>query len=1461
MSDLSLYTSGDFAEHRRFWLDACERVPSPFRLRDPGRAAGDRPSAGGFASFTWELSVSAVGAVRGIGGESPLGQDVVVLSALFLLLSKYTYTRTVAIATPPFLPEEGESAAAPFVMLAAEVAAEGSLREWMLATKRVITQSYQLQDYPLSLVDPAFGSPARASNILFCDEAVHAPFRDLDAFDLTLSLRRDGDGMQIELGYRPERFSRGSVSRFCRHLERLLDHGHEPARALSQCSLLLPGDEESAAVVRGAEEGPFEPTTLVRLFEEQVARTPDQIAVRFEDQSLTYAELNRLAANLAAHLREGSRLQQSPLVGVKLEKSPRMIVAVLAVLKAGGAYVPLDPAYPAERLQAIFRDSRMSVLLIDSATMFGIEDFEGEIFVMDLQLDTLPEAEPFQADQLDPGSLAYLIYTSGSTGTPKGVMIEHRSIVNTVRWRRRHYGFGPGHVALQFASVAFDSSVEDIFTPLSSGATLLLPTERERNDLAALKRLIGAAGVTHLLLVPSFYEALLEEAGSAMDGLVAVTVAGEACSHKLVVRHHERLPHTRLINEYGPTENAVCSTAETLRPDAPYIGIGTPIDHGTVRILDPQMALLPPGIAGQIVLGGPGLARGYWRADALTDARFVHVEGPDGGARGYLSGDLGCIREDGKLEFLGRIDEQIKVNGYRIEPGDVEHALRGITGIERAVVRGRTLESGKTALVAWFTAAGSIDAEAVKARLQALLPAFMVPALLIRLESFPRTPSGKIDVAALSAEDAGGSAVRAHVAPRTPTEIRLAAIWADTLDCRRVGLDDDFFSLRGDSINVIRLLSKASREFGVPLTVDDVYRYPTVGAMAQRLTEVMDRAPDDDPARKDPLDETRLRLAEFKVRTLREAGDTEETDSWEEIYPLTPIEGGMLFQSLIEPGLSVYHDQFCLDFIDPRFDPERFRRALALLYREHDMLRSGYRRSASGEVAHIVYRAEAVVPELHWLDLRPLGGRDRQLAEIEDLMQRDRGRPFDLARPGLLRFYLLRRSDSAYTLLNVSHHLILDGWSHNILLDALFRLYGALGRDPAHRPEPLAVRFADDLIRRLADTDTGSRLAFWRRALEGYVRLPLPLQRVHRPGEGSARVERYEIESDAALNHRLEALAQRLEVGAKHVHLAAFSVLLAVLTGSDDLTFGLVTSFRPAVADGDRLIGNFINASPFRIRQDPAAPVESLIRAVRARLQEMRPNEALALADIARVFQLRPDRNPFFDVLFNYIDFRAAVRSADAMEVRETGVCAHEPTSYALDVTVSGGSRGFRLCLSHHHPTYRRSDMERIARAYLRILESMVADPTRRIASIEWIDAREAGEAGRRLTGPEIPLPARGEPRSVDALLETKPATPGSPTERALRSAWTRVLGHDGFGLDDDFFMVGGHSIKLVGLETILRRELARPFTLMDLLHHPTIRGLAAFLDDEAAAPSSGASAALAPLGPARACGPRTSSS
>jgi amino acid adenylation domain-containing protein len=663
-------------------------------------------------------------------------------------------------------------------------------------------------------------------------------------FDVTLSLQEERDGIAGWAEYATALFDRSTIERYLGYWKRLLEGMVANEQALVDRLPLLNEIERRQVVEEwNATETEYPREKCIHeLFEEHAAKNPDAIAVVSGNQRISYSELNERANRLANHLRALGVASDSR-VGVCFERSIKMMVALLATLKAGGAYVPLDPSYPAERMAFMLEDSAPDVVLTHDAAMPALEAHSDRFRVLNLdsnagQWANHSSKNPKRAGAgLQPENLAYLIYTSGSTGQPKGVMVTHRGLVNSTVARMRYYN-APVTNFMLVSPFTFDSSVAGIFGTLCQGGTLILAPHNFQQDFDLFTDSLAMNQVSHLLCIPSLWEALLEQSSRFdLSSLRAVIVAGESCSRGLVNDHSLLLPDVALYNEYGPTEVTVWSTVEectVASPDDPIL-IGRAIQNTQARVLDDYLEPVPPGTTGEIYLGGEGVARGYLNRADLTAEKFV----PDSfsstpGARFYRAGDLGRWTADGRIEFLGRTDHQIKIRGFRVELGEIETALAAYAGVSKAVVVARDDENGGKRLVAYYTGEKA-EAESLRSHLSSALPPHMLPSAFVHLESLPLLSNGKLDRNALPAPDGESYVTRGYQPPIGETEIRLARIWSDLLKVDRVGRLDNFFELGGHSLLASMLIVRIKQDIGVDIGLADVFNLPELASLAETI--------------------------------------------------------------------------------------------------------------------------------------------------------------------------------------------------------------------------------------------------------------------------------------------------------------------------------------------------------------------------------------------------------------------------------------------------------------------------------------------------------------------------------------------------------------------------------------------------------------------------------------------------
>ncbi|MEU8472394.1 non-ribosomal peptide synthetase [Streptomyces sp. NPDC029006] len=580
---------------------------------------------------------------------------------------------------------------------------------------------------------------------------------------------------------------------------------------------------------------PDKPGTLHQFFEESVRRAPDNIALEYEGECISYGELNRRANKLAHYLRDTAGVVPDDRVAILVRHPPSVVIGMLAALKAGGAYVALDPDNPPAVTHRIIENTAPRALLVESSAAAGAAFFSGALFVTDVMSATLDTPDTDPEPLSTPTDLAYVIHTSGTTGAPKATAVEHHAIVKTLTWRNSYYGFGPDDTTLAMPRPSFDSSVADTFCALTSGARLLLPARDRITDRRYLTGLMERREVSHFLITPALYSRLLAGMDAqSTKALRSITIAGEWFTSSLVRDHFSRLPDVKLLNEYGPSENSVCSTVHSLGASDPHVLIGKPIDHTEAFVVGEDGEPVEPGGTGELYLAGARLARGYLGNPELTEGSFFVPSSPYfGGKRVYRTGDIVRVHEDGNLQFVERRDQQVKIRGRRVDLGDVAEALTKDDSVDHVVLLRRDVTSATPRLVAFVVGPTASDVERLRAAAQESLPDYMVPSAIIPIDTVPVTAHGKVDEAALAAlySDATSPAGPAPQ-PASPVESALLGIWRKIFAPLGVGLDDDFFELGGDSLSVMDLVADVEESLGVQLDNSDPYTGRTIRSLA-----------------------------------------------------------------------------------------------------------------------------------------------------------------------------------------------------------------------------------------------------------------------------------------------------------------------------------------------------------------------------------------------------------------------------------------------------------------------------------------------------------------------------------------------------------------------------------------------------------------------------------------------------
>ena len=1298
----SLLESGEIKRQEEYWLDVMGgelpvlNLPLDYTRPDMQSFEG--------SVLTFETSQEAAKGLNALAAETGSTLYMVLLAAYNVLLAKYSGQEDIIVGSPIAGRNHAdlENIIGIFLNTLAMrnyPSAEKTFIEFLQEVKENCLGAYENQDYQFEdlvekiqikrdirrnpLFDVMFVLQNEDSGEMNVPELSLKPYEfenKISKFDMTLNAVEEGDRIAFDLEYCTKLFKKETIERLVKHYINILKEiSEKPYQKISEIEMLT-GEEKEKILYKFNDTKVKYPKdkTIYELFEEQVEKTPDNIAVVYEERQLTYRELNERANQLARVLRDRG-VGPDSIVGIMVDRSIEMIVGILGILKSGGAYLPIDTEYPQERIKFMFEDSGANILITHGDLASKI-DFDG--YVIDLN-----DRSIYARNISNPGkistseNLAYIIYTSGSTGKPKGNLTTHYNVSRVVM-NTNYINIRPDDVILQLSNYAFDGSVFDIFGALLNGAKLTMVDKDTILDIYKLSKFIEEKGVTVFFVTTALFNTIVDVNIDCLKIVRKVLFGGERVSVKHARKALQYIGRDRIIHVYGPTESTVYATyyfIDEIDEDAENIPIGRPLSNTQAYIVDKNNTLLPVGAAGELCISGDGLARGYLNRTELTAEKFVpNPFIPD--ERMYRTGDLARWLPDGNIEFLGRIDHQVKIRGFRIELGEIETQLLKHKNIKETVVIAREGVNGDKYLCAYIVSDREITVAELKGYLSKELPDYMVPSYFMQLDKLPLTPNGKIDRRAFPEPDGSISTGVEYIEPLTDTEIRLAKIWREILGVERIGVNDGFFELGGHSLKATILVSRIHKEFDVEAPLKEVFMRQTIKELAEYIKEA-------------------YKNIYSGIEAVEEKKYYSVSSAQKRMYILNQMERSSSIYNI--PGVVV---------IEGKLDREKLEESFRQLVGRHEAFRT-YFDTVEGEPVQKVLREAGFK-----IEYKECNECESEVAVKEFI------RPFDLGKAPLIRVGLIKIGERRHILVVDMHHIISDGTSMGIIIKEFTSLYNG-----ESLPE-LRIQYKDfsEWQNKLFRSEKiNKQEEYWLKVFEGEIPvLDMPTD-YPRPSIQNFEGDRINFEIGEELTARLKNLSSKIGATLYMTLLGGYNILLSKYSGEEDIVVGTPIAGRPH-ADLHGIIGMFVNTIAMRNYPEGSKTVEEFLKEVKENSLRAYENQDYQFEELVEKLEIKRDlsRNPLFDVMF-------VLQNEDLGDLEIEGLklkpYEYENTTAKFDITLNAAEVGDKVVFSLEYCTklYKKETIERLGRHYIKLLDGICEKPYGKIVDLEILSEEE----------------------------------------------------------------------------------------------------------------------------------------
>ncbi|AOC89866.1 surfactin non-ribosomal peptide synthetase SrfAA [Bacillus amyloliquefaciens] len=1231
---------------------------------------------------------------------------MVLLSAYYTLLSKYSGQEDIIVGTPSAGRHHSDTEGL-IGMFVNTLALRSSVKQDQTFTgllghvRKQVLDAFSHQDYPFEWLAEELNVPRDMSRHPIFDTmfslqntsdgipeignltlSLHETNFNIAKFDLTMQARETAEGIALDLDYCTKLFKRSTADRMLTHYVRLLESAAaQPEAKISEYDLLSEREALNQIQRFNPERTAYpKDQTIVQIFEEQAQKNPDRTALQFEGETLSYQQLNERANRLARHILSAGGGGKT--AAVLCERSLDMIVSIMAVLKAGSAYVPIDPEHPVQRIQHFFRDSGASVLLTQRSLKPIAEKagFQGVIVLADdeksYEKDSHNLALPF-----DSKTIANLTYTSGTTGTPKGNIVTHANILRTVK-NTNYLTVSEEDTVLGLSNYVFDAFMFDMFGSLLNGAKLVIVPKDTVLDMSRLSRVIKRENVSILMITTALFHLLVDMEPSCLTTLRKIMFGGERASVEHVKKALAAVGKGRLLHMYGPSESTVFATyhpVDVIEEDAISVPIGKPVSNTEIFILNKAGRIQPAGIPGELCVSGEGLVEGYYNRPELTEEKFVKHPFKEG-ERMYKTGDLARWLPNGDIEFIGRIDHQVKIRGQRIELGEIEHQLQSHDQVQECIVLAVDQGAGDKLLCAYFVGLREISSRELREHTAKDLPAYMIPAVFIQMDELPLTGNGKIDRRALPMPDVTAANAVSYTAPRNETEQKLTDIWAEVLQMERVGIHDQFFEIGGHSLAGMKLLALIQQTFGVRLTLKDLFTSPTAAGLAQLI-----------------------------AGSERKAAESIMPAAVRETYPVSSPQKRMFVLQQLEGAETSYNMPSVLR-LKGKLDAEKLKSVMKQLMERHEAFRTTFD-IKDGETVQRIWAEADIDMEYH----------EASEEDAEQIIQ-SFIRPFRLDQLPLVRTGLVKLAEHDHLLLFDMHHIISDGASVGVLIDELSRLYGG------ETLEPLRIHYKDYAVWQQAFIESEQyrkQEEHWLQELDGELPvLTLPAD-YSRPAVQTFEGDKLVFSLTEEQTSALRSLAKQTDSTMYMVLLASYSAFLSKLSGQHDIIVGSPVVGR-SHADLANVIGVFVNTLALRTYPEADKTFADYLEEVKQTALRAFDAQDYPLEDLLQKIEVQRDtsRNPLFDAVFSMQNANAEDLVMEGIELK------HHPfdrktAKFDLTMTADDTDGGLTFVLEYNTALFKPETAETWKHYWLHLLEAAAENPAAKLSELSLVNETE----------------------------------------------------------------------------------------------------------------------------------------